>query len=362
MPYHLIGWFPESVRPAAHFGWIGVDLFFVLSGYLIAGQLLRQVHSGGRLRVGEFYRRRAWRILPSYLTVLLLYVLWPGWREAPGMQPAWQFATFIENLVIDYSRNQAFSHAWSLCVEEHFYLCLPLLMWLLLRRPCTWKVWTVLGLAFLLGIGIRLYVFEHVLRPLGPDDNGFSTSLIEYLYYPTWVRLDGLLAGVSLALLQRYRPTIWARLTRHGAPCTGCGLAVLAGACWLTATRFNAVNGRAMAGAVFGYPLLALGFAGLVLGAVSVSGPLARWRIPGARVLAGLAFTLYLTHKEAAHLLAQHVPRLHEASWAHLAVLAVVCLSVAAVLHVLVERPALRARDLPKWRGGCEEVINDPAI
>lgn len=337
----------------------------MLSGYLIAGQLLRQAHSSGRVRLGDFYRRRAWRILPVYLTVLLLYVLWPGWREAPGMQPAWQFATFIENLVIDYGRNQAFSHAWSLCVEEHFYLCLPLLMLLLLRRPRAWKVWTILLLTFVMGLACRLYIFEHVLRPLGPDNDEFGTSLIEHLYYPTWVRLDGLLAGVSLALLQRYRPNIWVHLTRYGTPCTACGLAVLAGACWLTATRFTAVGGRALAGAVFGYPLLALGFAGLVLGAASGSGPLARWRIPGARVLSGLAFTLYLTHKEAAHLLAQHVPQIHEASWTHLPVLAAACLGIAAVLHVSVERPALKLRDAPRWRSTrqtMEDPLRDPTL
>lgn len=252
MPYHLTSWLPETLHVAAHFGWIGVDLFFVLSGYLIAGQLLRHARGSERPDLWQFYRRRAWRILPVYFVVLLLYVCWPGWREAPGMQPAWQFALFVENLVIDYSRNQAFSHAWSLCVEEHFYLCLPLIMLWLLHRPRAWKVWTVLALTFVMGLALRLYVFEHVLRPLGPDDDRFSTSLIEHLYYPTWVRLDGLLAGVSLALLQRYRPGVWVRLTRHGGLSTGTGLAVLAGTCWLTATRFTSVDGRALVGAVFG--------------------------------------------------------------------------------------------------------------
>lgn len=365
MPYHLTNWLPEVLHPAAHFGWIGVDLFFVLSGYLIAGQLLRQTSGCNRLDLLAFYRRRAWRILPAYLAVLLLYVLWPGWREAPGLQPAWQFALFIENLVIDYSRNQAFSHAWSLCVEEHFYLCLPLILLLLLRRPRAWKTWTLLAVTFLLGLGTRYYVFMHFLRPLGPDDDGFGTSLIEHLYYPTWARLDGLLAGVSLALLQRYRPIVWARLTRYGVLLTVLGCAILAGTCWLTATRFTSIDGRALAAAVFGYPLLALGFAALTLGAVSLNGPLARWRIPGAKPLATLAFTLYLTHKAAAHLLLQHAPGLHEPSWAHLPALAAACLAVAAVLHFAVERPALLLRDAParqSRRQGRAEVLADPAL
>jgi peptidoglycan/LPS O-acetylase OafA/YrhL len=67
--------------------------------------------------------RRAFRVLPAYLTVLLFYFAIPGFREAPGLSPAWQFLTFTENFRIDYLHDQAFSHVWSLCVEEHFISC-----------------------------------------------------------------------------------------------------------------------------------------------------------------------------------------------------------------------------------------------
>src|ERR1700730_17219270 len=69
------------------FGWIGVDLFFVLSGYLIGGQLLAPLASGQRINLGRFFARRALRILPAYLVVLAIYVLLPSWRECSVVDP-----------------------------------------------------------------------------------------------------------------------------------------------------------------------------------------------------------------------------------------------------------------------------------
>jgi peptidoglycan/LPS O-acetylase OafA/YrhL len=104
---------------------MGVDLFFVLSGYLIGSQLLKPFRSGEHPRLWDFYRRRLYRILPAYLAVLALYFLVPVWREQDGISPLWQFLTFTENFFVDYAKNEAFSHVWSLCVEEHFYCCCP---------------------------------------------------------------------------------------------------------------------------------------------------------------------------------------------------------------------------------------------
>jgi len=73
-------------------GWIGVDLFFVLSGYLIGGQLLAELARNNRLDLRRFYARRALLILPAYLFILTIYFLLPLWREYPDMaQPLWKF-------------------------------------------------------------------------------------------------------------------------------------------------------------------------------------------------------------------------------------------------------------------------------
>src|SRR3954462_8500993 len=114
------------------FGWIGVDLFFVLSGYLIGGQLLAPLVRDQRINLRRFFARRALRILPAYFVVLAIYVFLPWWREYPEMFPLWKFLLSVQN--IGLRGGTAFSHAWSLAVEDQFYLVLPFLLLALVRR------------------------------------------------------------------------------------------------------------------------------------------------------------------------------------------------------------------------------------
>src|SRR5882724_9709873 len=80
------------------FGWVGVDLFFVLSGYLIGGQLLSQLGGGRHIRFGRFYARRALRILPAYLVVVSVYFFLPALREFPTISPLWKFLISVQNI------------------------------------------------------------------------------------------------------------------------------------------------------------------------------------------------------------------------------------------------------------------------
>ena len=105
-------------------GWTGVDLFFVLSGYLIANQIFAGLARGATLSLGSFYARRALRTLPVFWLVLALYFLFPGVMGGNPPPPLWRFLTFTQN--IGLHSGTAFSHAWSLCIEEQFYLVLPL--------------------------------------------------------------------------------------------------------------------------------------------------------------------------------------------------------------------------------------------
>src|SRR5205814_2920612 len=111
---------------AHRFGWIGVDLFFVLSGYLIGGQLVAPLAHGQNIKLGRFFARRALRILPAYLVVLAIYLFLPSWREYPEMFPPWKFLLSVQNLGL--RGGTAFSHAWSLAVEDQFYLTLPFVL------------------------------------------------------------------------------------------------------------------------------------------------------------------------------------------------------------------------------------------
>ena len=87
---YLIGGLGENFGVFEHAGWMGVDLFFVLSGYLIGAQVFASLRDTGSLDFGAFYTRRAFRILPAFLVVLDLYVSWPARRETLLLQPLWQ--------------------------------------------------------------------------------------------------------------------------------------------------------------------------------------------------------------------------------------------------------------------------------
>jgi peptidoglycan/LPS O-acetylase OafA/YrhL len=87
MLFHLHWLLPDGSGPIARFGWMDVDLFFVLSGYLIGSQLLKPLREGRGVSLTGFYRNRAYRILPAYLVLLALDGLWPAWREDTGMSP-----------------------------------------------------------------------------------------------------------------------------------------------------------------------------------------------------------------------------------------------------------------------------------
>jgi peptidoglycan/LPS O-acetylase OafA/YrhL len=331
----LVGGLGPGFEWLSRFGWAGVDIFFVLSGFLIGSQLLRTLQRGEPLSLRGFYARRAWRIVPAFAVVLAVYVSFPALREAPGLAPWWQFATFTLNLLVDYGRQPAFSHAWSLCVEEHFYLLFPLLAWWATRQPSAARFGGLCAALVLGGMALRAGVWLHD-DALQPPRNWF----IEDIYYPTWMRLDGLLAGVMLAALRIYRPADWARLQARSSALLAAGLAVSGAALWLFRDRTGLV-----ANAV-GWPLLSFGFGLLVLAASAPQGWLGRRALPGAGWLAGISYSLYLSHKLVMHAVhAQLAPVLALQGLALFAVYALAILAVGAALHYLVERPGLHLRD-----------------
>jgi peptidoglycan/LPS O-acetylase OafA/YrhL len=321
-----------------NYGWIGVDLFFVLSGYLIGSQLLRPYTRGSRPSIGGFYMRRAFRVLPAYLTVLLFYFAIPGFREAPGLSPAWQFLTFTQNFRIDYAHDQAFSHVWSLCVEEHFYLVLPLLILLLMRRPSFGKALAVILGILCFGIAIRAYVYLRHVAIFPRDDDAFALAYVEKIYFPTHARLDGLLVGVTLATIRTFRPAWWQRAMSHGYLLLVSGLALCAWAMWLFADRLS------FSASVIGFPLLALGLGLLIASSIAPSSPLSKVR--GFALIAALAYSTYLTHKEVIHFVREHLPQLVESrGWLALTAYFASSFLVAFVLYLAIERPFLRLRE-----------------
>jgi peptidoglycan/LPS O-acetylase OafA/YrhL len=333
----LIGGLNEHFTWLSRYGWMGVDLFFVLSGFLIGSQVLSPLARGEQFSFRDFYVRRAFRILPAFWVVLALYLSFPWFREAPDLESWWKFATFTLNLLIDYDQNQAFSHAWSLCIEEHFYLLFPLLAWLLARRVSTVSFAILILICVSTGIALRAGVWLHD-DAMAPNRNWF----VEDIYYPTWNRLDGLLAGVTLAALKSFRRGVWDRLATHADSMLAAGLALVAWSFWLFADRAG------LLGNSVGWPVLSLGFALLVFAGAQRSGWLGCFALPGAGWLATIAYSLYLVHKPMYHMVWAHFgDALTGHSLLAFTSYAGASLIGATLLYYLVERPGLRLRS--RW-------------
>lgn len=338
-------------------GWMGVDLFFVLSGFLIGGQVFAPLARGARFSCRDFYTRRAFRTLPAFLVMLALYAAWPAMRESPRMEPAWKFLAFVYNVAVDYKHNKAFSHAWSLCVEEHFYLLFPALALILAPRTGPRRAVALLVALVLGGIALRGAIWQLSLAPVQGVDGvarDFGTRFVEDIYYPTWNRLDGLLAGVALAALRAWRPSAWAALVRRDGWLTVGGVVLVALACFVCRDRSGLLS------SMLGFPIVAAGFALLVAAGSTPASWLSRFTPPGAGWLAAVSYSLYLVHKPVFVAVGDRLPD-SVPGLARFALIAIASLAAATALHYLVERPGLRLRARVLRREPALDAVPDAA-
>jgi peptidoglycan/LPS O-acetylase OafA/YrhL len=313
---------PAWIERAGAFGWTGVDLFFVLSGFLIARQLFA---SDGKPSLRQFYFKRALRILPAYGVVVAIYFALPFTHEREALPPLWRFLTFTQNFGLDLRTHGTFSHAWSLCIEEQFYLVLPLVLLAIGRRA-----WLI-PLLVVAGLVARASVYQEVLAPLRSDFDWY-----QWIYYPTWSRLDGLLVGISLAAAWELRPAWRSWLIGHSQALLVVAVGAWAVSWWLF------VEPTSLAGSLLAFPAIAIAYGLLVASALGVTraSAVTHW-------LARLSYSLYLSHKICIHVTQERLSALGLARDGNLMLLccALTSLAGAAALYFAVERPFLRWRD-----------------
>jgi len=322
-------------------GWTGVDLFFVLSGYLIANQLFAGLARGETLSPRLFYARRALRTLPAFWVVLGLYFLFPVFMGGNTPPPLWRFLTFTQNLGLH--GGTAFSHAWSLCIEEQFYLILPLLLVAGARFSCNRSQgWTLIAALLLVGVVSRSLLWT----TYGPDKPGYYP----HIYYSTLCRFDEFLPGVAVAMLKNFHRPLWQRMTRHGHFWMLIGAVAVATMLYCVDQFYNIDGyGYTFFMTAAGYSLNALAFALLVIAALSPNSWLARIRIPGAYHIALWSYSTYLSHKAVQMVLARNLKPLQLPSFELACIILVTAIIIGALLYYLVERPfmALRDRQVP---------------
>jgi len=235
-----------------NFGWVGVDLFFVLSGFLISGLLFTEYKKRSAINLRRFFLRRGLKIYPAFY-VLLLFTLIYQWRY--HLLAPWQWYIYELAYIQNYTPI-IWDHTWSLAVEEHFYVLLPLFLLLLIHRNSQHRdPFQLIPRAFLFlaaaCLAIRL-VCSHWVH--------FSdVSSWRWLYATTHSRIDSLFFGVFLGYLLHFQP---AYLERIFSSTRSRMLLALASATFLAPCLFLPINSSFML--TVGLTLLYLGF-GIVL-------------------------------------------------------------------------------------------------
>ncbi len=189
-------WFPIWQR----FGWSGVDLFFVLSGFLISGLLFREYKASGNIRVGHFLARRSIKLYPGYYTLVLGTIVAAAYFGVPYKWSAiWPSIVFAQNYG---SAGVMWEHLWSMAVEEHFYILLPAAFWLATRRKNPFdKLPQAAGIVM---------AFCFVCRCIAVwDGKGRSFPMQSHL------RFDGLAFGVLISYFWEFRPELIAGIVRN---------------------------------------------------------------------------------------------------------------------------------------------------
>ena len=279
----------SGVRSVFQIGWIGVDLFFVLSGFLITGILAD--NAGAERYFSVFYARRVLRILPVYfLAVFAAFHLLPhlfGGFDTGGAHTEAAFWLFFTNFVkLPYQLARTVGHFWSLAIEEQFYLCWPLVVFLTTRAQAR-----------------RIALVTVILSPIvrvAALSAGVSGDAV---YHFTPFRLDGLAAGAFIALSLR-EPAARTTLVRYSTR-VGIVAAVVAALLYGPLPLPDSLS--MLLDFSIGFSALCIAF-GALLARVVLAAP----RSLLARVLSWPALVTLGTHSYAMYLV--HVPLLRVVS------------------------------------------------
>jgi len=316
-------------------GWMGVDLFFVLSGFLVGGLLVQELLITGGVRVRRFLVRRMLKIWPAYYFYLLLQIVI---RRHPLSTFLWQNGLNVQNYF-----ETSLKHTWSLAVEEHFYLLLPAAL-LLIFRARFLRARTGYVLAGVCGLVLAGRVVTEIIA--GPGRWELDTH----------ARLDELLFGVLLSYILYSSKETFHKLTQQRVVCIIATIAVF------VIAAIVPKDGTYMA--TVGYSVNYLCFGCLVLLIYGYNGWASRTRIYGWIAWIGrYSYGIYLWHvsvRDPVHSLVNHLPHRLQG----------ICLFVgeyaaAIVLGVIltkaIEFPVLRIRDRLIPRGEAHLAPSAPA-
>ena len=324
----------------------GMDLFFVLSGFLIGTMILHSLSASSRQNVMRFYARRSFRIFPLYyVTLTALLFLYPMnvWQKANVF---FEYV-YLTNYRLVLRHTVVMMWGWSLCVEEHFYLVVPLLMAALYALKSHAGRLVLLALLWASALVVRYSIFASAREPWTEQ------SIFQALYIKTHTRYDTLVAGIVLAYLQyHFAPEVKAFLARR--PVRLVFWAVSLGCLVVLMTPHSFSNYYLVRVLSWG-TLTSLMYVPFLLLMLNHESRVSRWlSAPFFLRIATLGYGIYLWHipvcEKAIVPLAQAL--FFQLHWSMnvvwtvtLVVLLIASAAAAYVTHVLVEKPALWLRD-----------------
>jgi peptidoglycan/LPS O-acetylase OafA/YrhL len=271
-------------------GWIGVDLFFVLSGFLISGLLFSEYNKRHSISFKRFFIRRGFKIYPSFYAFLLL----TGAVQYFVFHAHASLARYLHDIffIMNYQKG-VWDHTWSLGVEEHFYIFLPIFLLLLIRlssnsqNPFRILPWATLVVATLC----------IVFRAISVD---FGTPNFNMAYIASHNRMDALFFGVLLGYFYHFRPSALEGLMRPAINCLVIGAVSLF---FLSFAYFFPLEENNNLFATIGYTFIYVGFGGVLLLSLYVYGILPKgisWvagKIGSAFAFVGVySYSIYLWH------------------------------------------------------------------
>jgi peptidoglycan/LPS O-acetylase OafA/YrhL len=337
--YRMFG-HPEWVDDYARFGWTGVDLFFVLSGFLISKQLFQQIKSANEIRLKDFYIKRFFRIIPPYLIVLAVYFTFPFFREREALPPLLKFITFTQNIGLDVRDFGTFSQVWSLCVEEQFYLLFPLILLLFLKFKKLKYLMFFLCFLLLFTIAARIISYQIFIIPSINTDN-FWREWYMKIYYPTYTRLDGLVVGIAIAYCYEYSIRFKDFIHSNGNLLLLSGIVLVAFSFWICNDQTS------LLASITGFTFVSLGFGLVVMSAVSKSSVLYYSKSFWLTQLAALSYSIYLSHKATIHISQNLMEKLgiEEESHITLIICLLGCILVGIFFKYVIEKPSVKIKN-----------------
>lgn len=179
-------------------GWIGVDLFFVLSGFLVSGLLFKEYIQFGNINVKLFLIRRGFKIYPIYYLIYPLYLIPLSLKNQIDFEGIFADLFFIQNYVKGWG--YAYVASWSLAVEEHFYILFSIILWLVIKFKLFHSKENLKGVGTM---RFKMFFFFSfvVCLVLRVYSNLYHPDLMAKNFVMTHLRIDSLLAGVFIAYL-----------------------------------------------------------------------------------------------------------------------------------------------------------------